>query len=88
MGRSVRDLSSAFAGSDVPPAILAAQAEAERQRQIMAVLEREKEVFARMQRESAQFRHKEHYWCSLFFRQLIHCLASAPYTLYYRNNLI
>ena len=59
-GRSVRDLSSAFTGSGLPPAILAAQKEAERQRQIMAVLQREKQIFEQMQRDSSTFRQKEH----------------------------
>ena len=58
-GRSVRDLSSAFTGSGLPPAILAAQKEAERQRQIMAVLQREKQIFEQMQRDSSTFRQKE-----------------------------
>ena len=43
------------------------QAEAERQRQIMAVLQREKEVFARMQKDSAQIRHKEQFFFYFLF---------------------
>merc|ERR1712035_212666 len=57
--RSVKEFAKAFNNdTQVPPAIRQAQKEAERQKQILAVLEREQKQFEEMQNSSEAFRRK------------------------------
>ena len=57
--RSVKEFAKAFNNdTQVPPAIRQAQKEAERQKQILAVLEREQKQFEEMQKSSEAFRRK------------------------------
>ena len=55
----MKDFAKAFnTDSQVPAAIRQAQKEAERQKQIMAVLEREQKQFEEMQKSSEAFRRR------------------------------